>query len=90
MVIPISLLWCRSVDVSILSVSLQRAGVVDISRVRNNSDAVETATFETVTETWLKLEDRDRDFIKNSETESRDLKIETETRDFKICGFCGN
>jgi len=40
----------------------------------NSSDVVETVTFET--ETSLKL--RDRDF-KNSETE---------TRDFKICGFC--
>jgi len=42
-----------------------------------SSDAVET-------ETSLKL--RDRDFIKNSWT--RDLKFETETRGFKICGFC--
>jgi len=39
------------------------------------SDAVETVTFET--ETWLKL--RDRDFIKNPGTE---------TRDFKISAFC--
>ena len=39
-------------------------------------------TFET--ETWLKF--RDRDFIKISKT--RDLKLETETRDFKICAFC--
>jgi len=39
------------------------------------SDTVETVTFEI--QTWLKL--RDRDFIKNPETE---------TRDFKICAFC--
>jgi len=38
------------------------------------SDVVETVTFKT--ETWLKL--RDRDFIKNPETE---------TQDFKICAF---
>jgi len=49
-----------------------------------NSDVVETVPFET--ETWSKF--RDRDFIKNSETETRDLKFETETRDFKICAFC--
>jgi len=35
------------------------------------SDVVETVTFET--ETWLNFRDRDRDFIKNSETETRDL-----------------
>jgi len=41
------------------------------------SDVVETVTFETdTTETWLKL--RDRDFIKKSETETRDLTFETE------------
>jgi len=43
----------------------------------NSSDVVEAVTFET--KTSLKL--RDRGFIKNSETE---------TRDFKICGFCRN
>jgi len=34
----------------------------------------------------------DRDFFKNSETETKtqDLKFETETRDFKICAFCRN
>jgi len=47
-------------------------------------DVVETVTFET--ETWLKLQDRD--FIKNSETETRDLKFDTETRVFEIYGFC--
>jgi len=54
----------------------------------STSDVVETVTFETETE--LKL--RDRDFIKNPETEieTRDLKFETETRDFKICAFCRN
>jgi len=46
-----------------------------------SSGVVEIITLET--ETWLKL--RDRDFIKNSGT--RDLKFETETRDFKICAF---
>jgi len=52
------------------------------------SDVVETVTFQT--ETWLKSRDRDGDFIKNSETETetRDLKVETETRCFKICAFC--
>ena len=39
------------------------------------SDVVETVTFET--ETWLKL--RYRDFIKNPETETGDLKLEIET-----------
>ena len=47
------------------------------------SDVVETVTYET--ETWLKL--WDRDLIKNPET--RDLKFETETRDFEICAICG-
>ena len=42
------------------------------------SDVVETATFET--ETWLNL--RDRDFIKNPETETGDLKLEIETSQF--------
>ena len=37
----------------------------------DSSDVVETAIFET--ETWVKL--RDRDFIKNSEIEIRDLKF---------------
>jgi len=52
------------------------------------SDAVETATVET--ETWLKFRDETevRDFIKNSDTETRDLKFETEVRNFKICAFC--
>ena len=31
---------------------------------------------------------RERDFIKNPETETRDFKFETENRDFKICAFC--
>ena len=57
-----------------------------------SSDVVETATFET--ETWLKFRDRDwdRDFIKNSETDTRDMMFETETntRDFKIFAFCRN
>jgi len=39
------------------------------------SDVVEAVTFEI--ETWLKL--RDRDFIKNPETE---------TQDFNICALC--
>jgi len=39
------------------------------------SDVVETITFET--ETWLKL--RHRDFIKNPETETGDLKLEIGT-----------
>ena len=34
----------------------------------------------------VKISRRYRDFIKNSETP--DLKFETETRDFKICTFC--
>ena len=38
----------------------------------------------------VKISRRDRDFIKNSETETRYLKFETETRDFKICAFCRN
>jgi len=42
----------------------------------------------------VKISRRDRDFIKNSETETetRDLKFETETEtlDFKICAFCRN
>jgi len=42
------------------------------------SDVVETITFET--ETWLNL--RDRDFIKNPETETGDLKLEIETSQF--------
>ena len=41
------------------------------------SDVVLTVTFDTETETWLKL--RDRDFIKNSRV-----------RDFKICALCRN
>jgi len=41
-------------------------------------DVVKTVTFET--ETSINLRDRDRDFIKNSET--RYLKIETETSKF--------
>jgi len=45
------------------------------------SDVVETVTFETETETWLKFRD---------ETETRDLKLETETRDFKMCAFFRN
>jgi len=47
------------------------------------SDVVETVTFET--ETWLKL--RDRDFIKKNETETGDLRLEIETRDFTISAF---
>ena len=31
--------------------------------------------------------DRNRDFIKNSEFETRDLKFETEIRDFKFVHF---
>jgi len=50
----------------------------------DNSGVVETITFET--ETWLKF--RDEPETKNSETETRDLKFETETRDFQICAFC--
>jgi len=38
----------------------------------------------------VKISRRDWDFIKNSETQSRDLKCETETRGFKICAFCRN
>ena len=41
----------------------------------HSNDVVETVTFKT--ETSLKL--RDRGFIKNSETETRDLKFENET-----------
>jgi len=41
------------------------------------SHVTEIVTFETETETWLKL--RDRDFIKNPET-----------RDFRICAICRN
>jgi len=50
------------------------------------SGAVETVTFETETETQIKL--GDRGYIKILET--RDLKFETEsgTRDFQICAFC--
>ena len=36
----------------------------------------------------VKISRRDRDFIKNSETKTRDLKFETETRDFIIYAFC--
>ena len=36
----------------------------------------------------IKISRRDRDFVKNSETP--DLKVETETRDFKISAFCRN
>jgi len=49
-----------------------------------DSDVVETVTIET--EAWLKF--RDRDFIRNPET--GDLKIETETRGFKIYAICRN
>ena len=45
----------------------------------STSDVVETVTFET--DTWIKLRYRERDFIKN---------FETETRDLKIYGFCQN
>jgi len=40
----------------------------------------------------VKILRRDRDSTKSSETESenRHMKFETETRDFKICGFCRN
>jgi len=41
----------------------------------NSSDVVETVTFKT--ETLLKL--RDQGLIKNSETDTRDLKFENET-----------
>ena len=51
-----------------------------------DSDAIKTVTFKT--ETWQNL--RDRDFIKNPQTETRDLKFETETRDFRICAICRN
>jgi len=59
-----------------------------LSRVVVTNDVVETVTFDI--QSWSKLKDRDRDFFKNSETETRDLKFETEikTRDFKICAFC--
>jgi len=40
------------------------------------SDVVDTVTFET--ETWSKLRERDRDFIKNYETEIE--TFETDTR----------
>jgi len=52
----------------------------------SHNNVIETATFET--ENRLKL--GGRYFIKNSEAETLDLKFETETRDFKICGFCRN
>jgi len=70
------------------SLRTSRAQYIDILSWFNvvlASDVIETATFETETEIWLKL--RDRDFIKNSET--RDLKFETQTdtQDLKICGF---
>jgi len=46
----------------------------------NGSDVVESVTFET--ETWLKLRDGERDFIKNPETQIRDLTFKTETSKF--------
>jgi len=56
----------------------------------NSSDVFETVIFKT--KTWLKL--RDRGFIKNSETESRNSRMRLhhkfQNRDFKICGFCRN
>jgi len=42
------------------------------------SDVVETVTFQT----WTWLKHSDRDFIKNPETETRDLTFETETSKF--------
>ena len=38
----------------------------------------------------VEISRRDRDFIKNLETETRDFKFKTvtETRNFKICAFC--
>ena len=48
------------------------------------SDVVENVTFKT--KTWLKFGDRDRNFIIHPET--RDMKLEIETRAFKICACC--
>ena len=47
------------------------------------SDVAKSVTFET----WLKVRDRPR---LHQKLRDRDLKFETETRDFKICGFCRN
>jgi len=67
------------------------------NRSLRGSDVVETVTFET--ETRWKHRERDRDFIKNSETETRELNFETETRelnfetetwDFRICASTPN
>jgi len=54
--------------------------------VKYSLNVVKTVTFET--KTLLKF--RDRDFIKNSKTETRDLNFKDKIRNFKICAFFQN